>query len=428
MIKKGNLPAVGMRIIKSAIGVLLVFLIYFLRGEKGVPFYSALSVLWCLQPCKTTTTSKALQRTVGTFIGAVFGLVMILIDYYLLGGQYEIIRDVLIAIFIIPVIYTTIVFNKKDASYFSCVVFLSIAVNHLTDINPYLFVVNRTVDTLIGIVVAYLLNTIHLPTKKQNDILFVSELEEMLLDQKDSMTPYSKFELNRMLSRGAKFTITTMRPPAGIIPVLKDINMELPVIAMDGAILYDIKKNHVMKKYAMEFEKVYELEALFKKHQFHCFVNVVIEDSIIIYYGDFQHKVEEQIYKKLRSSSYRNYIQKPLLEKGSPVYMMLIDTKERIDTLYAILEKRGYVEQLKVLKYASVDYPGYWYIKIYHKDAYKENMIKELQKMMAVERVMEIVDTKREGYSQLSTRGEDANQIVRSFKRAYEYPIWMNRD
>ena len=40
------LPPIGMRIIKSAVGVLLGFVIYFLRGRQGTPFYTALSVLW----------------------------------------------------------------------------------------------------------------------------------------------------------------------------------------------------------------------------------------------------------------------------------------------------------------------------------------------------------------------------------------------
>ena len=146
--KKVALPAVGMRIMKSAIGVFLVFVIYLLRGRRGTPFYSALSVLWCMQPDMGEARNKAFQRTVGTMIGAVFGLMMILIEYYLLKGRYEWLNYLLISLLIIPVIYTTILINKKNASYFSCVVFLSIAVNHLLDANPYLFVVNRVVDTL----------------------------------------------------------------------------------------------------------------------------------------------------------------------------------------------------------------------------------------------------------------------------------------
>ena len=36
--KQPTLPPIGMRIIKSAIGVFLGFIIYFLRGCQGTPF------------------------------------------------------------------------------------------------------------------------------------------------------------------------------------------------------------------------------------------------------------------------------------------------------------------------------------------------------------------------------------------------------
>lgn len=53
------------------------------------------------------------------------------------------------------ILYTTVLL-KKNASYFSTVVFLSIVVNHIGDQNPLLFVFNRVLDTMIGIVLAML--------------------------------------------------------------------------------------------------------------------------------------------------------------------------------------------------------------------------------------------------------------------------------
>ena len=139
--------------------------------------------------------------------------------------------------------------NKKQASYFSCVVFLSIVVNHLTDANPFLFVWSRVLDTLIGIGLGVLVNACSLPREHRNHILFVSGLDDTLLTEEDHLSAYSKVELNRMISTGAKFTVSTMRTPASLMEPLKDIHLNLPVIVMDGAALYDIKQ----KKYLYEY-------------------------------------------------------------------------------------------------------------------------------------------------------------------------------
>lgn len=422
-VKKGALPAVGMRIAKSALGVLLVFIIYILRGRKGAPFYSALSVLWCMQPGRNEARSKAFQRTVGTLTGAFFGLILILIEFYWLKGRSELLEYSLISLFIIPVIYTTIVLNKKDASYFSCVVFLSIVVNHLSDANPYLFVLDRVNDTMIGIILAYFINTFTLPKKRQNKTLFVSELDEVLLDKGESMTPYSKYELNRMLSQGAQFTISTMRSPAALIPVLRGIQIKLPVIAMDGAILYDIGQNHILKKFEMTFDEVKEMMQLFEQRGHQCFVNVVIEDSIIIYYGDFKNPVEQAIYEDLHHSPFRNYMHGPFIEKGAPVYLMLIDTEERMTALYQEIEKAGYTKTHKVLKYPSSDHPGYSYIKIYHKEATKARMVEELKKLTGITDVVALGAEKEIG--DLVIDGQDANEVVKKFKKVYEPYIWQ---
>lgn len=166
-LKYEALPPVGMRIIKSAIGVLLGFIIYLIRGKQGAPFYTALSVLWCMQPYTSNAMANAKQRIIGTFIGAFFGFIAILLEFYILPVDNELVRYIVISLIIIPVIYSTVIINKKNASYFSCVVYLSIAVNHLTDANPYTFVINRILDTIIGIVLALIINTARIPRKKK---------------------------------------------------------------------------------------------------------------------------------------------------------------------------------------------------------------------------------------------------------------------
>ena len=153
------LPRIGMRIIKSAIGVLICFLIYLIRGQQGAPFYSALAVLWCIQNQSKNTVGNAIQRTIGTIIGAAFGLLYLLIKLNIFDIGNGILHYFAISALLIPIIYTTVLIDQQKASYFSCVVFLSIVVNHLTDDNPYLFVADRCIDTFIGIFVGLFLNS-----------------------------------------------------------------------------------------------------------------------------------------------------------------------------------------------------------------------------------------------------------------------------
>lgn len=351
-------------------------------------------------------------------IGAIYGLIMILVEYYFLPITYDFIRYLIISLLIIPVIYTTIIFNKKNASYFSCVVFLSIVVMHIDDNNPYIFVLNRVLDTLIGIILALIVNTARIPRKKKNDILFVAGLDS----SESTLTSYSTFELNTMLEDGAKFTIATMRPPAALLSALKDIKIKLPVIAMDGAMLYDIKNNRCLKVYEMTYDEVKEFTNIFEKRNFHYFTNMIMEDSVVIYYGEFKNPVEKSIYDSLRSSPYRNYVKGKLSQNYKAVYLMLIDKDERIEELYRELHELGYTNSHKILKYKSDDYPGYTYIKIYNKLAVKRNMIEYVQYISRTKKVITI--GKIDGSKGTVINGAHSNEMVKKFKRVYEPYFW----
>ncbi|MGN0396160.1 MAG: aromatic acid exporter family protein, partial [Coprococcus sp.] len=193
-------PHIGLRIFKSAVAVLCCFLFYYLFRPDGIIFYSQLSALWCIQSQRVNGIQKACQRTIGTVVGCLFGLIVLLIDINFISKNLlgDMIYACLVSLFIVFVLYVTVIINRKDASYFSCVVFLSIVVNHIGDGNPLLFVYDRFIDTMIGIIIAMLVNNLGIPRKKQKDILFVSGMDETLISDKEQLSPYSQVEINRM--------------------------------------------------------------------------------------------------------------------------------------------------------------------------------------------------------------------------------------
>lgn len=423
--KRLVIPPVGMRIMKSAVGVLLGFMIYEMRGRTGIPFYTALSVLWCIRPYRGDTLGMAAQRSIGTLIGGLYGLLVLVGQQMVTHGTGlpEIVRYVLISFMIIPIIHTTITLDRKNASYFACVVFLSITVLHMTDENPYIFVLNRMIDTEIGILIGMFLNMVHLPYRKNEDILFVSGVDDTLLAANQELTPYSRVELNRMLDEGAKFTLSTMRTPASLVQSLQGIRLKLPVICMDGAVLYDIRENRYLKKFVLAEDDAVMLRNLLAEEGFHVFINRILEDMWLIYYGEFNNFPEEDIYTNLRKSPYRNYLKKEPAEFSDVVYLMVVDTARRIDRLYEKLKQKGFTEHFKILKYPSDDYPGYSYIKIYHSDANRTHMMDYLAALLKVDDVITFGSV--EGKYDVVVHANDSNKVVKTLKKLYEPCIFL---
>ena len=382
-----SIPSIGLRIIKSGIAVALCFVIAYFRGNEGIVFYSLLSALWCIQVYRTNTRKNAIQRFSGTVIGALYGLLFLLAlerigiakpEWVEYESSFFFLQAVMVSVLTILVLYTTVLLHKKQASYFSCVVFLSIVVNHITDVNPYFFVWNRFLDTCIGIAVGIFVNDFSLPLKRKKDILFISGLDGTLLNENSNLTDYSKEELNRMLDEGLQFTISTMRTPASLMEPVRDIHLNLPVIAMDGAVLYDMKEKMYKKVYVISADTSQKIMDFIRKAGMQCFVNIIVDDMLVIYYSESEDPVYRNLVTTLRRSPFRNYVKRIPPKEEEVVYFMLLDKKDRMERFYEQLMQKGWQQELKILKYDSEQYSGYSYIKIYNKNLYIIYNIKKI--------------------------------------------------
>lgn len=413
---------VGMRTTKSAVAVGICFIVYALRGYQGMPFYSALSALWCMMPDIENSRKMALQRTIGTMIGAVYGLLALLLYLYVFPNMTEIGFYFFSAVMIVPIISTTVAYNKKNATYFSCVVFLSITINHFTDVNPFLFVWGRILDTMIGILVALAVNSMQIPHKKHRNTLFVVNLDEILPTENHTFSPFSKRELNRMLKDGLKLTFVTVRTPASVLKQMRDISLSLPIIAMDGAVVFDLKENAILKTNPMRYEVVKEVTKFLEERKVHYFVNATLQDTLFIYYNEFQNEAEEQLYHNLKVSPYRNYLKGYPSEKENTVYIMVLVKTEESCLLESELKEAEFAKKLRWLHYASVDFPGYSYIKIYDRESSRTKSIDYLKEVVPNEDSMILgsaVD-----HCNICIDEKSADEVTKLLRRKYEPYIW----
>ena len=424
---KKPLPPIGARIMKSSLGSLICVGIYFLREllpiGSGIPFYSILAVLWCIQPYTTSTLAMAKQRTIGTFLGAAYGLAFLLV-FRALGGGNKATVYITSCLMLIPVLYTTVLLEKRNASYFSCVVFLTIAFNHSFDENPYLFAFNRVLDTLIGIGVGVLLNSAHRPVKQKENVLYVSGIDSVLVSSREVMIPYNKVELNRLIAQGVNFTISTIRTPASMMDPLSGINLKLPVIAMDGAVLYDIRENRYLDVFALEWSAAARVEAMIESEGAHAFVNVLRDNTLLIYYGEFKNDAEKDMFDRLRRSPYRNYTGKAYRSDEGREQVLYIMTLTRLDHAQKIAGRIREVlgTTVRVMLYPASEYDGYTYLKVYAADACKANMLKILQKRIGADRVVTFGSIP--GQYDVYVHDDGGNSAVKMLKRLYEGKRW----
>lgn len=373
-------PRIGMRMIKTAIAVGICFLISSLTGGNGKPIFSAIAAIICMQPYVEHSVDVAFNRIIGTIIGAVFGLIAASVSLYI-PPEYDYVHFLVISLTVIPVLYTTVLLKKPGASALAGVVLLSITLS-TGDSTPLMDAVNRSVETIVGILVSLGVNMAHLPRRKEKDFLFVSGFDGAIYGEKTGMTPYSIFELNQLLKDDMAFTIATERTPASLIADIGMLHIKLPIIAMDGAVLYDMNEKRYLACHGLSKELTEKIENFLKEFDLHYFLNVVWQDVLLIYYHDFKNEEEQKLYHQLRLSPHRNYVYGERPEGGIVVYILLVVKDETADFVTEKLIEMDKERELLFLRDKSETPEDYCHLKIYHKNATKEYMMNRLLEKM----------------------------------------------
>ncbi|MGL4771995.1 MAG: FUSC family protein [Clostridium sp.] len=162
-----KLPKVGLRTIKTSIAVFICLVL--LPNE---PFFACLTSVFCIQDTVENSFKMGKNRGFGTLLGAGIGLVVMLFFKFLtkdISSQIlsKLIIYICIALGIIIVIYlNNLLLKLPGAINVACIAFLGVTTTHAFG-DPFFYAINRTFETLCGIIIGILVNkTIHPPKSK----------------------------------------------------------------------------------------------------------------------------------------------------------------------------------------------------------------------------------------------------------------------
>lgn len=296
------MPKIGKRILKSSLAVFLCFIIYMMRGEQGIVFYSCIAGVLCVQQTTSNTIRVARNRVEGTLIGGCMGMLVLFFEKTYIPHDFILLQYLLISFMIIPIIYITIVLKKTTASYISCVVFMSITVSHAMDVNSFLFGIDRIVDTLIGIFVALFINGIPLPFHRNHTALFYIDMETL------HSTTYETIQLNQMMEHGARIGFLCNETPGACITNLRDLIHPLPVLCFHGTLQYDVKKQTVTKVHTFQKEDIEALVDVLKTTKYSIFTYTMQYQMLHVYFSCTIDKQGQRFIEQHRMQPYDHYI------------------------------------------------------------------------------------------------------------------------
>ncbi len=370
-----------MRTLKTSLAVLICLLISQFIIKDGNPYYSAVAAALCMQPNLQNSLKEGINRVIGTVLGGAAGVVLFFLTKYY-GIEFKSAAYlILTAILVIPLIYTSVWLNKKTSTNISCIVFLSIAIVHGDESSVTNFALWAVIETILGICVSLAVNHIKPPVRPNKKNLFVTDLDGTLLTSEKFVTDKSAKILNHLIKNGLNFTVATARTPATVSYILRNLNLNLPVICMNGSAIYSVSENKYIFYYTLNTE-IYEIIVnIIKQNHSNCFVYVIKNNNLYVYYDEIKNAAQNDFYEERK-----NLIPLKTYVKGEPdknediTFLMLLDKTRVIDKIYNDIVQSDIYSEITLTKYTDIYNPElYSYLEIYNKNASKQNGIKYLK-------------------------------------------------
>lgn len=174
--------------------MLCLFFCFLLKREDG--FFASIASVICMQQTPDESFNIGKHRFLGTLTGGILGYFsFVFLQNF--GIYSNIINIIFTPLIILFMIYFLNIVNKKSSSQIGCVVLLSLLANKDRNISgAHFYVINRVLDTCMGIVIAVLVNKLIFPLKSNNNQQTSENLDNLNCQKENKQLDTEENNLN----------------------------------------------------------------------------------------------------------------------------------------------------------------------------------------------------------------------------------------
>ncbi|MGL4773475.1 MAG: HAD family hydrolase [Clostridium sp.] len=219
--------------------------------------------------------------------------------------------------------------------------------------------------------------------------LYVSDLDGTLLNSDQLITPNSTKIINDLIENGLNFTVATARTPATVVKLLENLNINMPIVTMNGATIYDIKNDNYIVANSITEKQTKQIVDILNKHNRNSFIYTLKNNHLYVYHQDFQNEEEKNFYEERKESKFKTFLKEDVPLGANVLYFTIMDTKENIDIIYNAVKS---ISGLYLVAYKDIYSHSTYNLEIYSEKASKANAIKHIKEKFNFEKVITFGD------------------------------------
>jgi Cof subfamily protein (haloacid dehalogenase superfamily) len=219
--------------------------------------------------------------------------------------------------------------------------------------------------------------------------LYISDLDGTLLNNEKEVSEYTRSTLNQLIAGGLHFSIATARTAATVVRILDGLHINLPVILMNGAIIYDLSTGKYLKTEIIPQPVVKDIIAVLKEHNLTAFMYALSGDRLVTYYENLSNPAMRDFCQERVTRYQKTFEQTTSLmnvaSENNIIYFALLDVQKPLALIYDALK---IWPDIDLAFYKDTYGENLWILEIYSQRASKFNAVNYLRKYYGFDRII----------------------------------------
>lgn len=334
MLHKRIFPPLGKRIFKTSIAVFLCMVAYELQGRHGNIGSICVTAILCMQPYVSSSKTFALERIAATLLGALWGLAfLLLMDAFPILSFWPYCTYLFMGLFVMLALYSTVLIKRPQLAAQVAIVAITTVATYPDVYSPLIQSANNLLSTIEGTIIAIFVNVFHFPRQKHPEYLFFVNASDLLPNRFRRLPSSVHIALENLYQEGAKICLVTQWAPAFLISQMGLLNVNAPIIIMDGAAIYDIRENRYLDVIPIPAENAQRLRTILAGFGVGVNLYAVNERTMTVYHDGPVNMEEKRECESMKRSPFRHYADGLPHEEDRIAFLRVIDTTENISNL-----------------------------------------------------------------------------------------------
>lgn len=191
--------------------------------------------------------------------------------------------------------------------------------------------------------------------------LYITDLDGTLLNSEAQLSNRSKETINSLLDGGLLFSIATARTHATVSEMFSDVKLNVPLVMMNGVIVYDPVEKKVISAAGIEREAASKVLQIFFKHGKAPMLYYPDGNKINIYYSDLDNKFQQAYISSRNESGIKHFHYSEQLEIfDNLIYIVTLDPYEELKEIYQEITA---VDGVNCMFYSD-NYTGCYFLEV----------------------------------------------------------------